>query len=203
MAITPTTNIFQITSSNTANWLATAVVNMQNQSDGALVGSLSIAAKNQPGSIATFLANSSANANNLLNVASSAVTSATQLAIQQGDAVAKQRQQNALDKALADLQSTQNAIVPKDVLDPTIYFNDGSTLDTTNNIFTRADGSQYDATTGAPYVNPADIVQLANGAYLNTASNVMTMPDGTQIDMITGLNVNQLNQPDSSGGGSS
>jgi hypothetical protein len=73
---------------------------------------------------------------------------------------------------------------------------DGSTIDTNQNIYTRPDGSQYDSVTGAPYLDPLNIVQLANGAYLNTQSNVMTLPDGTQIDMITGLNVNQLNLPD-------
>jgi hypothetical protein len=51
------------------------------------------------------------------------------------------------------------------------------------------DGAQYDATTGAKYVDPASIIQLANGAYLNTKSNILTLPDGTQIDTVTGLKI--------------
>jgi hypothetical protein len=86
--------------------------------------------------------------------------------------------------------SAQQAMVPvKNVLDPVIFFSNGSTLDTTSNILTMSDGTQYDTTTGAKYVDPASIVQMANGAYLNTQSNILTMPDGTQIDTVTGLKV--------------
>ncbi|MBV9558526.1 MAG: hypothetical protein JO254_15780 [Pseudolabrys sp.] len=198
--ITPATNIFQISSSNTANWLAGAIVAIQNQTDGGLIASLSAAAKNQPGSIAAFLNSTSANANSLLSATTSATVNATQLAIAQGDAVTKARQQDALDKALKDLQATQNNVVPTNTLDPVIYFDDGSTIDTNANIYTRPDGSQFDTITGAPYVDPASLVQLANGAYLNTQTNIMTLPDGSAIDMITGLNVNQLNPPDDGDG---
>ena len=194
--ITPSTNIFQISSSNSANWLASAAVAIQNQTDGGLISMLSNAAKNKPGSIGAFLASASSNSSVFGSITASATTAATQLAIQQGDAATQARQQAALDKALKDLQDTQNNVVQKNVLDPIIYFEDGSTIDTNANIYTRPDGSQYDTITGAPYVDPASLVQLANGAYLNTQTNVMTMPDGSQIDMITGLNVNQLNPPD-------
>jgi hypothetical protein len=80
-------------------------------------------------------------------------------------------------------------VQPKSMLDPFIYFPDGSTIDTVNNIMTMPDGTQYDTTTGAKYVDPASIQQLGNGAYLNTKTNIMTMADGTQIDTITGLAV--------------
>ena len=159
---------------------------------------MSNAAKYKPGSIGAFL-NASASTD-LVSISQFAVTSATQLAIARGDAVQKARSKAALQKALDDLAATNKNVVPKTVLEPIIYFEDGSTLDTNQNIYTRPDGAQYDAVTGTPYVDPANIVQLANGAYLNTQSNVMTLPDGTQIDMITGLNVNQLNPPDDGSG---
>ncbi len=44
-------------------------------------------------------------------------------------------------------------------------------------------------TTGAKYVDPADVIQMANGAYLNTKTNILTLGDGTQIDTVTGLKV--------------
>jgi hypothetical protein len=54
---------------------------------------------------------------------------------------------------------------------------------------TRPDGTQYDTTTGAKYVDPTFIIQMANGAYLDTKNNILTLGDGTQIDTVTGLKV--------------
>jgi hypothetical protein len=70
-----------------------------------------------------------------------------------------------------------------------IYFDDGTTLDTVNNILTRLDGKQIDTTTGQLYVEPGSIIQMANGAYLDTKNNILTMADGTKIDTITGLTI--------------
>ena len=70
-----------------------------------------------------------------------------------------------------------------------IFFENGSTLDTVNNILTLNDGSQIDATTGLEYVAPESLVQFGNGSYLNTKTNVMTMSDGTRIDTVTGLKI--------------
>ena len=77
----------------------------------------------------------------------------------------------------------------KNVLDPFIYFQDGSSIDTNSNILTMANGTQIDTTTGLKVVDTSSIMQLANGAYLNTATNILTMADGTQIDTVTGLTV--------------
>ncbi|MGB6416153.1 MAG: hypothetical protein WBF50_06055 [Pseudolabrys sp.] len=77
----------------------------------------------------------------------------------------------------------------KNVLDPFIYFQDGSNIDTNSNILTMANGTQIDTTTGLKVVDTSSIMQLANGAYLNTATNILTMADGTQIDTVTGLTV--------------
>ena len=54
---------------------------------------------------------------------------------------------------------------------------------------TMPDGTQYDTTTGAKYVDPASIIQMGDGAFLNTKTNVLTLADGTQIDTVTGLKV--------------
>ena len=46
---------------------------------------------------------------------------------------------------------------------------------------TMSDGTQYDITTGAKYVDPSMIIQMANGSYLDTKNNVLTMADGSRI----------------------
>ena len=80
-------------------------------------------------------------------------------------------------------------VQPTNVLDPVIYFPDGSTIDTNSNIMTMANGTQIDTTTGTKVIDTSSIMQLANGAYLDTQDNIMTMPDGTQIDTVTGLTI--------------
>ncbi|MGA8823434.1 MAG: hypothetical protein WB613_11490, partial [Pseudolabrys sp.] len=77
----------------------------------------------------------------------------------------------------------------QNVLDPTIFFADGSTLDTNSNVLTRSDGTQIDITTGAKVIDTSSMIQMANGAYLDTANNILTMPDGTEIDTVTGLKI--------------
>jgi len=77
----------------------------------------------------------------------------------------------------------------KNVLDPFIYFDDGSTIDTNSNILTMKDGTQIDITTGLKVVDTSSTMQLANGAYLDTKNNILTLPDGTQIDTVTGLKI--------------
>ncbi len=80
-------------------------------------------------------------------------------------------------------------IQPENVLDPIIFFDDGSTIDTNSNILTLQDGTQIDITTGLEVIDSASIMQLANGAYLDTKKNILTLPDGTQIDIVTGLQI--------------
>ena len=50
-----------------------------------------------------------------------------------------------------------------------------------------SNGKKIDAITGADWVDPKSIVNLANGSYLDTANNILTMPNGTKIDTVTGL----------------
>jgi hypothetical protein len=85
------------------------------------------------------------------------------------------------------LQDTQSQVQAKNVLDPVIYMADGSTIDTTSNVMTMANGDQFDITTGAKYVDPTMVIQMANGSYLDTKNNILTMADGTQIDSVTGI----------------
>ena len=74
-------------------------------------------------------------------------------------------------------------------MNPYVFLPGGATIDTNNNIMTMPDGTKYDTLTGAKYVDPASIIQLANGAYLDTQNNILTMPDGTQVDTVTGLTI--------------
>lgn len=175
--------------SATPNWLADAFTAIQNQDNqGGLLGMLSDAASND-GSLSSFM-NSSANvANNLALISQNSITQTSSLVAQ----IAAQNQQTAQQKQLQDamssLQASQQMVQPTNVLDPVIYFDDGSTLDTNANILTMADGTQIDTTTGTKVVDTSSLMQLANGAYLDTQNNILTMPDGTEIDTVTGLKI--------------
>ncbi len=87
------------------------------------------------------------------------------------------------------LSASQQIVQPKNVLDPFIYFDDGSSLDTNSNILTMSNGTQIDTTTGLKVIDTSSIIQMANGAYLDTKNNILTMPDGSQIDTVTGLKI--------------
>ena len=78
---------------------------------------------------------------------------------------------------------------PPKELDPVIYFGDGSSIDTQNNIYTKSNGQQVDTTTGLEYHDPKSIVTMANGAYLDTQNNILHMSDGTKVDTISGLKI--------------
>jgi PhoPQ-activated pathogenicity-related protein len=146
-------------------------------------------AASSDGSISSFLGQSSNTASAFATISQTSITNASSLVAQ----IAATNQQKAAAQKLQDSlnQSTaqQQMVQPKSMLDPFIYFPDGSSIDTANNIMTMSDGTQYDTTTGAKYVDPASIQQLGNGAYLNTTTNIMTLADGTQINTVTGLTV--------------
>jgi hypothetical protein len=180
--------LFSANSSSSSNWLADAFSAIQNENnEGGLLGMLDNAGGD--GSIDSFLGQSSTNANAFATISQTSVTNAGTLYAQ----IASQNQQEAsqakVQQQLDALSASQQSVQPKNVLDPVIYFSNGSTLDTNNNILTMPDGTQYDSTTGAKYVDPASIMQLANGAYLNTQTNILTTADGTEIDTVTGLKV--------------
>lgn len=171
------------------NWLndaETAILNQANQ--GGLLGMLDNA-RNNDGSISSFIGSSTNTANSFALISQNSVTSASSLYAQ----IAAQNAQDAAQKKLQDMidvaSAAQQMVQPKNTLDPFIYFPDGSSIDTTNNILTMADGTQIDTTTGAKVIDSSSIMQLANGAYLDTKNNIMTMPDGTRIDTVTGLTI--------------
>jgi len=178
-------------SSGATNWLAdtiTAINNNQNQ--GGLLGMLQNATT-ADGSINSFLGQSSNTANAFATISQTSLTNASSLVAQIAATNMQQASAKKLQDALNQLTAKQQEVQPKNTLDPVIYFPDGSTIDTTSNILTETDGTQYDITTGLKYVDPASLVQLGNGAYLNTSTNIMTMADGTQIDTVTGLIVSK------------
>ncbi|MFZ0068466.1 MAG: hypothetical protein WAK90_20070 [Pseudolabrys sp.] len=174
--------------SATPNWLASTITAIKNQAnEGGLLGMLDSAGGD--GSISSFLSKSQATAGNFAAISQNSISNASSLVAQ----IASQNLQDAnskkLQDALASLSQTQQMVQAKNVLDPFIYFQDGSSIDTNSNILTMANGTQIDTTTGLKVVDTSSIMQLANGAYLNTATNILTMADGTQIDTVTGLTV--------------
>jgi hypothetical protein len=181
--------LFGATSAGQSNWLQDTMNNIKNsETQGGLLGMLSgAAAGNNDGSTASFLTNSISAANGLASIAQTSVTNYSSLIAQQASARQQQEQQQKLTDAMTSLQQTQSQVQPKNVLDPTIFMPDGSTIDTTSNIMTMSDGTQYDITTGAKYVDPTMIIQMANGSYLDTKNNILTMANGTRMDSVTGI----------------
>jgi len=169
-----------------ANWLADAWVAIQNSDRaGGLAGALDGAARSD-GSIKYFLDSSSQAGDTLALIAQNNASAAATLAAQIG----AQRIQDELTAKLSEAASAGVSPPPtKPLLDPVIFFENGSSLDTQSNVLTRSDGTQIDVTTGAEVIDPGSIITMANGAYLNTKTNILTLPDGTRIDTVTGLTV--------------
>lgn len=172
-----------------SDWLADTYTAIQNsKNSGGLLGMLE-SARGSDGTLKSSLQSSVKAANAFALISQNTVTGAGSLYAQ----IAAQRQEEAdakkLEEALADLAASKQMIQPENVLDPIIFFDDGSTIDTNSNILTLKDGTQIDITTGLKVIDSASIMQLANGAYLDTKNNILTLPDGTQIDIVTGLQI--------------
>jgi len=183
-SITPVTSAAFFNSGS--NWLADTYTAIQNANNaGGLLGMLRDSGGD--GSVDTFLGLSSTNANNFALISQNSVVNASSLVAQMASQNLEKKNAQIMQDVLNALSATQKMVKPKNTLDPVIYFADGSTIDTNSNIMTMANGTQYDTTTGAKYVDPASIIQIANGAYLDTKNNILTMSDGTRIDTVTGL----------------
>jgi hypothetical protein len=170
------------------SWLNDALNSIQNQNNaGGLLGMLQNSGGG--GSVSSFLASSATTAGQFALISQNSVTNTSSLVAQIAAQNAQQANSQKLQDSIDALSSTQQMVQPTNVLDPTIFFADGSTLDTNSNILTMSDGTQIDTTTGAKVVDTSSLIQMANGAYLDTANNILTMPDGTQIDTVTGLKV--------------
>jgi hypothetical protein len=172
-----------LASSTSSNWLAESFSAIKSsQNSGGMLGALENVSN---GSVGSFLSQASDFSNSLQLISQNSVTNAgsfyTQIAQQNDQAAANQK----LQQALEDLQSS--TVQPQNSLPSTIFFQNGSSLDTTSNILTMPDGTQYDTVTGARYFDPSYMIQMANGAYLDTKDNILTLSDGTQIDTVTGL----------------
>jgi hypothetical protein len=179
--------VTNIASSTASNWLKEAQESIAaSESPGGLLGALQNA-KN-PGSLKQFLDNSQNTATALAQINSSTAQSQNTLTMQMADAAAQKRQ-NELQALQQKMNPQQTNFNPPTELDSFIYFEDGTSIDTVNNIMTMANGTQIDTTTGLTYIDPKSIVSMANGAYLDTKNNILTMADGTKIDTVTGLKI--------------
>ena len=164
-----------------SNWLASAFTAIKNQaSQGGILGAL------QNGGVSASQA-----ANAFATISLGSTQNKSQLVQQIAASNAQQQANDKLQKAIEELNATANQLQPQNNLDPFIYFPNGSSIDTTNNILTMSDGTQIDITTGLRYVDPAYVIHLANGAYIDTKNNIMFMPDGTEIDTLTGLKISK------------
>jgi len=180
---------------SSGSWIAGAMA----ASKSSLGGIFDALTSGNDGSVSSFLGQASGYANTFASITQNTVTSATNFYAQIAANNQQTQQQQQLMDALAQLQAQQSMVQPQNTLDPYIYFSNGSSLDTTNNILTMPDGSQIDTTTGLPYVDPADLVDLGGGSYLNSKTNIITLSNGTQIDAVTGLKESQVTSTSSSG----
>jgi len=175
-----------IASATAGNWLKEAQESLiAAETQGGLLGTLRDA-RHANGSIKSFLARSQNTAADIALIAQSSGDSVRELTLQMAAEAFQKRVAERLAAAQKQSAPQKNYTPPKG-LDPFIYFDDGSSIDTQNNILTLADGTQIDTTTGLPYVEPGSLIQMANGAYLDTKNNILTLPDGTKIDTVTGL----------------
>ena len=178
-----------IASSTSSNWLSEAqsAIQAADSPDG-LLGELQTAAAGSDGSIKTFLADSQSNADAFASIAQSSVQAAGQFYAQLAASEGQQAAQDRAAKEAALLNPpAQTNYTPPATLDPVVYYDDGSSLDSTSNILTLSNGTQIDVTTGLQYVDPKSIVELANGAYLDTNLNILHEADGTQVNATTGI----------------
>lgn len=175
---------FEMTANANPSWVADAWTSMQQEmSSGGILGALQNS-KNNNGSTSSFLSMTSSLANSMALIQQNSFSNAATNTAQIASARMQQDQANAVQKALSGL--SKPATNPGPQLDPIIFFGNGSTLDTKNNILTLSDGTQLDSTTGIKIPKPTDIMQLGNGSWIDFANHVMTLTNGTQIDSITG-----------------
>jgi hypothetical protein len=184
MAIAPV----NAASSTSSNWLKEAQDSLvASETPGGMMGALQDA-RYSAGSIKTFLAKSQNTMYSLSLIAQNSQASAGALYAQMANTAAQKLADERAALA-AKLNPTQTNFNPPAQLDPVIYFDDGSNIDTSTNIWTKADGTQIDTTTGQLYIDPKTIVSMANGAYLDTKNNILTMADGTKVNTVTGLKI--------------
>jgi hypothetical protein len=172
-----------------SDWLADTYTAIQNsKTSGGLLGMLDNARGND-GSLKSFVQSSVSAANAFALISQNTVSGAGSLYAQMASQRQKEADEKKLQEAFEALSASKQMVRPENKLDPFIYFDDGSSIDTNDNILTLKDGTQIDITTGLKVIDTSSIMQLANGAYLDTKNNILTLPDGTQIDTVTGLKI--------------
>jgi hypothetical protein len=172
-----------------SDWLADTYTAIQNsKTSGGLLGMLDNARGND-GSLSSFVQSSASAANAFALVSQNNASAAGSFYAQMASQRQKEADAKKLQEAFDALSASKQMVQPKNVLNPFIYFDDGSVIDTNSNILTMKDGTQIDITTGLKVIDTSSIMQLANGAYLDTKNNILTLPDGTQIDTVTGLKI--------------
>lgn len=139
-------------------------------------------------SLRSFLANSQNAANTLQLINQGTAQSQATLTLQMSDTAQQKLQQEKIAQ-LVKLNPQQSNFNPARQLDPFIYFQDGTSIDTANNILTMSNGTQIDTTTGLQIIDQSSIISMANGAYLDTKNNVLHMSDGSKVDTVTGLKI--------------
>ncbi len=174
---------------NAGTWISTVwdAGKSATESTG-MMGALQSASSktNAPGSLASFFASQQSNALTLSSISQTSVTSVTALAIQMADAALQKR----VSERAAEAAKHNVPMIPAEPLgERFMYFENGSSLDTEQNILTLSTGKKINTLTGADWVDPASIINFANGSYLDTANNILTMANGTKINTITGLTV--------------
>lgn len=172
---------------NAGTWISTIWdAGVQATQSTGMMGALQGAsARNyKAGSLKAYLNNTSNAGVALASIAQTGTTSKTALAIEAGDIA---RQKLIAERMQQAQKHNVPMIRPGPIGDTMIFFANGSTLDTKNNVLTMSDGRKIDAITGTDWVDPASIIQMGNGSYLNTATSILTMANGTKINTITGL----------------
>ena len=134
------------------------------------------------------MSDSQNNANTFQLINQGTAQSQATLTLQMSDTAQKKLQQEKI--AMLIKQNPQNSnFNPAKQLDPFIYFQDGSSIDTANNVLTMSNGTQIDTTTGLQIIDQSSRIDMANGAYLDTKNSILHMSDGTQIDTVSGLKI--------------
>jgi hypothetical protein len=184
----PTIARLNIASGTSPNWLKEAQESLAAAADaGGLMGALQDAGKNT-GSIKSYLANSQKGAANLALITFSTTQASNDLMDRMSSQAADKRLTERLTAALERNKPQKNYTPPKG-LDSIVYFDNGSSLNTSSNILTQSDGKQIDITTGKEYIDQSSLIHMANGAYLDTKNNILYMANGMKIDTVTGLNI--------------
>ena len=182
MAVTP----INAASATAPNWLKEAQESLVAAANpGGLLGTLQDS-RGRVGTIKSFLRQSQNAAAGLALVSQGAANSVFEFTMKLASEAVNKRVTERLEANLA-YNKKQTNYTPPQQLDRFIYFNDGGSVDTENNIWTKADGTQIDTLTGQKYIEPGTIMQLANGSYLDTKNNILTLADGTRIDTVTHL----------------